>query len=63
MEQKKHKQIKTIRCRLDDYELFDSAVNKALADGWFLEKRYALLARTADKNHMLIAELQRYVYD
>lgn len=67
MEPKKHKQIKTIAQKLNttqntDFhtDKFDRAVNEALRDGWFLDKRYTLPARTEDKYSMLIAELQRF---
>lgn len=63
MEQKKHKQIKTIRARLDNAGLFDEAVNDALADGWYLVKRYTLPNYAENTYTMLVAELQRYVYD
>lgn len=32
-------EIKTIRNRLDNAELFDNAVNEALADGWRLTQQ------------------------
>lgn len=69
MEQKKHKQIRTIALGLDastdrnaraDCQDFDNLVNEALASGWYLDKRYTLPARTEDQYPMLIAELQRF---
>lgn len=53
-------QIMTIRRQLDYAEYFDEDVNKALADGWHLVKRYTLPAYAENKHIMLIAELQRY---
>lgn len=60
---KKTKQIKTIRARLDYAETFDNEVNQALADGWYFVRRYTLPAYAENQNVMLVAELQRYVYD
>lgn len=69
MEQKKRKQIKTIALGLDartdhsavaDCKDFDKAVNEALLEGWYLDKRYTLPARTEDQYPVLIAELQRF---
>ena len=60
---KKIKQVKTIRDRLDYAEAFDAEVNQALAGGWYLVKRYTIPAYSEAKHNMLVAELQRYVYD
>lgn len=60
---KKTKQIKTIRARLDYADGFDAEVNQALADGWYFVRRYTLPAYVENQNVMLVAELQRYVYD
>lgn len=49
--------IKTVRYRLDDVDEFDKEVNKALAAGWMLEKRYVSNTIATDKYRMLIAEL------
>ena len=56
----KLRKIRTIRARLDDYVLFDKTVNLALADGWYLVKRYTLPSYVENKYIMLVAELQRY---
>lgn len=56
----KLRKVKTIRTRLDDYELFDETVNFALAEGWYLVKRYTLPSYVESKYNMLVAELQRY---
>lgn len=56
-------QIMTIRRQLDYAEYFDEDVNKALADGWRLVKRYTLPSYAENKHIMLIAELQRYDND
>ena len=63
MEQKnyKYRQIKTIRNRLDKAEQFDEDVNEALADGWYLVKRYTLNPGTEDRHCMLVAELQQFI--
>jgi hypothetical protein len=69
MEQKKYKQIKTIALGLDvrtdraaekDCADFDKQVNEALADGWYLDRRYSLPARTDGQYTVLVAELQRF---
>ena len=60
---KRTKQVKTVSIRLDNSEEFDTRVNEALADGWYLVKRYTLPAYTENRHIMLVAELQRYVYD
>lgn len=60
---KKIKQIKTICARVEFASNFDETVNLALAAGWYLVKRYTLPAYTSNINIMLVAELQRYVYD
>lgn len=60
---KRIKQIKTIRKKLDYSDGFDADVNAALADGWYLVKRYTLPSYNSATHTMLVAELQRYVYD
>lgn len=54
-------QIKTFSYRLDNFEDFDREVNKAIADGWILKKRYILEGKNLDKgtyaHNMLIAEM------
>lgn len=49
--------IKTITYRLNNSEDFDREVNKALADGWILVKRYLSNAYTSKRYRMLIAEM------
>lgn len=51
-------EIKTIRANVDAYELFDTDVNKALADGWYLEKRYTI-GGSEHNRACLIAEMVR----
>ena len=60
---KKTKQVKTIRACLDNAEAFDAEVNQALADGWYLVRRYTLPSYHGEAHTALVAELQRYVYD
>ncbi len=59
------KQIKTIKNRLDNAELFDDAVNAALAEGWQLTKRKALMPKSQNEKMlthiMLYAELEREI--
>lgn len=58
-------QIKTIKFRLDNAELFDNAVNQALEDGWVLIKREVLApyeGETYVHHRMLYAELQKGPY-
>ena len=54
-------QIKTFTYRLDNFKDFDREVNKAIADGWILKKRYILEGKNLDKgtyaHNMLIAEM------
>lgn len=54
-------QIKTIKNRIDNNESFDKEVNKALAEGWILTKRYILegkdLGGGVYSHNMLIAEM------
>lgn len=54
-------EIKTIKNRIDNEDDFDKAVNKALAEGWTLKKRYILPGGPAKHDtflhNMLIAEL------
>lgn len=57
---KKLRKVKTITDRLDYAAFFDKEVNKALAEGWYLVRRYTLPAQTEDMYSMLVAELQRY---
>ena len=56
----KLRKVKTLRARLDYAEKFDEDVNEALAEGWYLVKRYTIPAYTDDTYIMLVAELQRY---
>lgn len=56
----KLRKVKTIRKQLDYAESFDEAVNAALADGWYLVKRYTLPSYAENTYIMLVAELQRY---
>lgn len=57
------KQIKTIRFRLDSSELFDSAVNSALREGWELKERRVLLPLSQSEGttfySMLYAALEK----
>ena len=59
----KLRKVKTITYRLDYDTFFDKEVNKALAEGWYLVRRYTLPAQTENMYSMLVAELQRYDYD
>lgn len=61
MEQKKYRQIKTIRRQMEYAERFDEEVNEALREGWYLAKRYAVPMRVNTDATWLVAELQRYV--
>ena len=63
MEPRKLRKIKTLRYQLDYAEEFDKIVNEALADGWYLVRRYTLPSYHNGTNIMLIAELQRYDYE
>ena len=56
----KLRKVKTIYERADDYELFDKRVNDALADGWYLVKRYTVPGQSTQHYNRLVAELQRY---
>lgn len=56
----KLRKIKTIRWSIPYAEKFDEDVNEALAEGWYLVKRYTLPAYTEDEYITLVAELQRY---
>ena len=62
----KLRKVKTIAQKLRTTEsagyckLFDEEVNKALADGWYLVKRYTLNPISENKYILLVAELQRY---
>ena len=65
----KLRKVKTIAVGLDtrtdhlaamDCEDFDKQVNEALADGWYMVRRYTLPSYTEDKYITLVAELQRY---
>lgn len=58
---KKYKQIMTIRYKLGHAEDFDKTVNEALAEGWYLNKRYTIPAQLESRETMLVAELQRFV--
>ena len=60
---KKIKQIKTICMRVGFASDFDDAVNKALADGWYLVKRYTLPSYHEGAHTALVAELERYAHD
>lgn len=56
-------QIKTIKRRLDNANIFDAEVNEALAAGWTLRKRYYIsgcrLTDTSYSYTMLVAELEK----
>lgn len=56
----KLRKVKTITYRLDYATFFDKEVNKALAEGWYLVRRYTLPAQTENVYIMLVAELQRW---
>ena len=56
----KLRKIKTVRWHVGHAAAFDDEVNKALADGWYLVKRYTLPSYHAGEETRLIAELQRY---
>lgn len=60
---RKLRKIKTIKKRLDYHDSFDAEVNEALADGWYLVRRYTLPSYNVNTAVMLIAELQRYDYE
>jgi uncharacterized paraquat-inducible protein A len=53
------KQIKTIRARLDNAEIFDEKVNAAIAEGWELKRRDFIPSRSENSFTMLYAELER----
>lgn len=57
------KQIKTIACRLDNRDNFDTAVNLAITAGWELKKREVLIPKAQHNDQytyiMLYAELER----
>lgn len=59
------KQIKTIKNRLDNAELFDDAVNAAIEEGWQLTNRKVLppmAMRNGDQTYgVLYAELEREI--
>lgn len=56
---KKIYRIKTIVEQ--DARVFDTVVNEAIADGWFLEKRYsAPLEEKGERRPLFIADLRRY---
>ena len=56
----KLRKIKTIRCKIDFAADFDEEVNEALADGWYLVRRYTLPSYHESAVPVFIAELQRY---
>lgn len=56
----KHRRVKTVCERANDLELFDKRVNKALAEGWYLVRRYTLPSYHDGAHTMLVAELQRW---
>ena len=56
----KLRKVKTIRYKIDYAEDFDEKVNEALAEGWYLVKRYTLPSYNDSTATMLVAELQRY---
>lgn len=43
-----------------DCEAFDNKINKALAEGWYLVKRYTLPSYYKGTENLLVAELQRW---
>ena len=62
----KLRRVKTIAHKLttgapmSNCDFFDAEVNAALADGWYLVKRYTLPGQTEAHYSLLVAELQRY---
>lgn len=54
-------EIKTIKYRLDNDVIFDREVNKALAEGWTLVRRYVIEGKNLNNSvyahYMLVAEL------
>ena len=59
------KQIKTIKNRLDNAEIFDDEVNAALAEGWCLTRREVIRPNAHPVGEtsftMLYAELEREI--
>ena len=59
-------QIKTIRNRLDNAEIFDREVNAALVEGWRLTKRDVLQPKAQNESvqshTMLYAEMERVIF-
>ena len=51
--------IQLVRLPLD-CDTFDDKVNEALAEGWYLVRRYTLPSYNDKMNPVLMAELQRY---
>jgi dUTP pyrophosphatase len=51
-------EIKTIRAKLDAFDYFDTEVNKAIADGWYLQERYVVPGSENDHTS-LVAEMVR----
>ena len=56
----KLRKVKTVCVAVQYPEAFDEEVNEALAEGWYLVKRYTLPSYNDSTATMLIAELQRY---
>lgn len=56
----KLRKIKTIRWTTDRSVGFDREVNEALAEGWYLVKRYTLPGYHEGEDALFIAELQRF---
>ena len=56
----KLRKVKTICVAVQYPEAFDEEVNKALAEGWYLVKRYTIAPAGGGRVSSFIAELQRY---
>ena len=57
---KKLRKVMTITRTISYAADFDDEINKALADGWYLVRRYTLPSYNVDAPTRLVAELQRY---
>ena len=56
----KLRKVKTITRPRSCARTFDEEVNEALAEGWYLVRRYTLPSYHGDTPTVLVAELQRY---
>ena len=56
----KLRKIKTIRTAINYANDFDEEVNRALAEGWYLVRRYTLPSYNSSTATLLVAELQRW---